>query len=311
MTALPDLRRPAGQPAPPLATAPLPAGPARRVPVRRPPVLATSASLLALLLLGFVAHLAGVGAVYHAREQQLGFAQLREDLANAVVPLSAVRDGELVEPGTPVALLEVPSLGLREVVRHGTASGVLASGAGHRRDTVLPGQTGTSVLFGRRAAFGGPFADVPELRRGDLLRVTTGQGVARFRVVGTRRAGDPVPPLPAGGARLTLVTADGPAFLPSGAVRVDADLEGTAFPAPPRGLAAAALPSEEQALAGDGRSAVTVLLLAQALLLAALGVAWARARWGARQAWVVGVPVLSLLGLAVAHAASALLPNLL
>lgn len=291
---------------------PAPTADPASVPVRvvTPPLAATSLVLLGVLLLGLAAHLLAVGAVYHARQQQLGYAQLREDLANAVAPVGPFRDGALLAPGTPVALLEIPSLGLREVVREGTTSRVLASGPGHRRDTVLPGQAGAAVLFGRRAAFGAPFGKIGRLSTGDALRVTTGQGTHEYRVVAVRRAGDPLPaPAPAG--RLTLVTAAGPPFLPDGALRVDADLVGPAQPSPARRVAAGTLPPSEQALAGDRGGLVALLLLSQVLLLAACACALVRARWGARQAWVVGAPVLGGLGLAVAHAASALLPNLL
>lgn len=280
-------------------------------PPRPAPVLATSLTLLAVLLLAFAGYVLGLGAVFHARQQQLGYATLRADLANAVAPVGQTRDGALLPAGTPVALLEVPGTGIREVVREGTGSRVTASGPGHRRDTVLPGQAGTSVLFGRRAGFGGPFAAVPALRRGTVLRITTGQGRQEFEVVAVRRDGEPAAPLAPGRSRVTLVTADGPAFVPSGVVRVDADLRGPATPAPARALAAGALPPSEQALAGDRTGLVGLLLLAQALLLVACAAAWARARWGARQAWVVGVPALTLLGLAVAHQTSVLLPNLL
>lgn len=275
-----------------------------------PPLLGTSLVLLGALLLGLAAHVLAVGAVYHARQQQLGYAQLREDLANAVAPVGPFRDGALLPPGTPVALLDVPSLDLREVVREGTTSRVLASGPGHRRDTVLPGQAGTSVLFGRRAAFGGPFRAIGRLSRGDELRVTTGQGTHEYRVVGVRRAGDPLAGPPTTG-RLTLVTASGPPFLPAGALRVDADLVGSAQSSPLRTVAAGTLPGSEQALAGDRGGLVALLLLSQVLLLVACAAAVVRARWGARQAWVVGAPVLGVLGLAVAHQTSALLPNLL
>lgn len=274
------------------------------------PLLATSLTLLGVLLLGLVAHVVGVGAVYHARQQQIGYGELREELATAVAPIGQSRDGALLPLGTPVALLEVPALGLREVVREGTSSRVLAAGPGHRRDTLLPGQGGTSVLFGRRAAFGGPFADLEKLPTGALVRVTTGQGRHEYRVVATRRAGDPLPPAAATG-RLTLVTAAGTPFLPDGALRVDADLVTPVQAAPPPAVAAGSLPSAEQALAGDRSGLVVLLLLSQLLLLAACAAAVVRSRWGARQAWVLGVPVLGVLGLAVAHQTSALLPNLL
>jgi sortase A len=66
--------------------------------------------------------------------------------------------------GTPVALLEIPRLGLREVIVEGTSSDPMMSGPGHRRDTPLPGQVGTSVIAGWRATYGGPFRSIDQLR---------------------------------------------------------------------------------------------------------------------------------------------------
>ncbi|MBC7372409.1 MAG: sortase [Frankiales bacterium] len=281
--------------------------------VRTPaPLAATSLSILAALLLGFVVYLGAVSPVEHARTQALAYAQLREDLANGVAPLGQSRDATLLAFGTPLALLEVPGTGTREVIREGTSSGVLAGGPGHRRDTALPGQAGTSVVFGRRAAFGGPFSGLGELRPGRVFAVTTAQGRHTYRVTGLRRAGDPVPPpVVPGRGRLTLVTATGAPFLPAGTLRVDAELVSPAQPAPPRLVTSTFLEPSERALHGDRSVLVTLVLWGQGLVLAACGVAWARARWGLRQAWVVGVPLLAAFGLAVAHESAQLLPNLM
>lgn len=282
------------------------------VPVRRSaPVAATALTLLAVLLLGFVAFTCGLSHVAHARAQDLAYADLREQLATGTAPVGGLDELGLTVPiGAPVALLEVPAAGLREVVLEGTTSGVLRDGPGHRRDSVLPGQAGTSVVFGRRAAFGGPFAQVPELRRGSEIAVTTGQGRFIYRVVGVRRGGAAAPaPLQAGAARLTLVTALGLPYLPESVVRVDADLVGAPAPAPAR--VATALTAAETALAGDSSSLLALLLWTQALLVAACGTAWLRARWGLRQAWLVAVPLLTVLAVAVSSSAVQLLPNLL
>lgn len=277
-------------------------------PVRPAPMAASSLLILAGLLLGFAGYVTGVGAVTHARTQRLAYAELRQQLADGTAPVSQLSlSGAPLPLGAPVALLEAP--GLREVVREGTTAEVLAGGPGHRRDTVLPGQQGTSVLYGRRAAFGGPLRALPRWHPGVLLTVTTGQGRQAFTVVGVRRAGSPIPPPVAGSARLTVVTADGAPFAPRGLVLVDAVATGPAQPtAPPRPVAL--LPAERP-LATDRGALVPLLLWAQALLVAACLVAGATRRWGARQAWLVGVPLLALLATATAAAASsAVLPNL-
>ena len=53
------------------------------------------------------------------------------------------------------------------------------------------------------------------------------------------------------------------------------------------------------------------MLWGQALVAAAVAVTWAWARWGRWHGWVVGVPLLGALGVAVANQAVCLLPNLL
>jgi sortase A len=302
-----DPARPEHRDGEPAAGRPAPSRAPRRV-----AVAGTALTILGALLLGFALAVSVAGRLAHARDQRVAYARLRADLANGTAPLGQTDvDGALLAAGRPVALLAIPALHLREVVLEGTTSRVLASGPGHRRDTPLPGQAGTSVVMGRAAAYGGPFGRVAALPRGTRLTVTTGQGTFAYAVTGTRRAGDPVPPLPAGAGRLTLVTASGPAYVPSGVVRVDAALVGKPQPAPPAVLGAGSLLASERPFAGDRAALVPLVLWSQALLLAGLAFTWARARWGRRQAWLAGVPVLVALGLAVAGATARLLPNLL
>ncbi len=143
-------------------------------------------SILAALLLGFVAHLGVVSQLRHDRDQQVAFADFRKALANATAPVGQTDDrGRLLAAGTPVALFDIPAAHVHEVVLEGTTSGVLASGPGHRRDTVLPGQAGTAVLFGRHSAYGGPFRSIANLKVGTTFTVTTGQGTHEFQ--GQRR----------------------------------------------------------------------------------------------------------------------------
>lgn len=273
------------------------------------------AVLVFLFILSFTAaaHLVIVSSLQHSASQSRSFASFRGALARGVAPIGPTDEaGNVLAMGTAVALLQIPSIGVDEVVAEGTSAGVLFDGPGHRRDSPLPGQVGTSVVFGRRGAFGGPFSDVPDLRVGDAIRVTTGQGVFDFKVTGVRYAGDPVPAAPeAGTSRLLLVTAAGRPFLPEGVVRVDAELDGQAVVGPPRLVPSANLPEEERIMAGDWRRLWALALWLQALIALSVVAVWAWHRWGRAQTWVVFLPPLLLVGLLVADEASRLLPNLL
>jgi hypothetical protein len=165
--------------------------------------------------------------------------------------------------------------------------------------------------MGRRATYGGPFARLASLSPGQLFRVTTGQGVSRYRVLDVRRARDPVPPFTPGQGRLILVTADGPAYFPSGVVRVDANLISKPQPAPAMVYSPADIGPTEAAMGTEPVAWVPLVLWGQGLLLAAIALGWMRAVWGRWQTWVVAIPVLGFFGLAVADQAARLLPNLM
>lgn len=274
---------------------------------------AEALNIVVLLIVAFLAQVTVVGRLEHDRDQQLAFADLREELANGTAPVGPIDpDGHRVGLGRPIALLEIPGLGLTEVVLSGTTAGVMASGVGHRRDTVWPGQAGVSVLMGRRTTYGGPFSAIGSLGPDDTLTVTTGQGTSTYRVLGVRHPGDPLPPVPAQGAgRLTLVTTTGNPLSPRDLVRVDAELVGTPMAPATPALSPAALPSPEQAMHGDIRALIPLVLWGLALLAGVFAVSWLQQSWGRWQAWVVGVPVLCYLALSVAGQASQLLPNLL
>jgi LPXTG-site transpeptidase (sortase) family protein len=309
---------PAPAAAPPSAPPPRPLSNRAQLALRLP---STALTIIAVLALTFVGHLAGVSQLQYARTQQIAYADFRAQLARGEAPVGQYKveftdSGEerqrLLHPGEAVAVLRIPALHVRTVVLEGTSSDVLESGPGHRRDTVLPGQAGTSVIMGRKAAYGGPFRDLDRLVPGDAITVITGQGEQQYRVTGLRLPGDPAPaPLEAAAGRLTLVTAAGPRFAPTDLLRVDAELISAVRPTPARKFGAAALPAAEQAMATDPAGWTPLVLWGQALLLAALALAWARVRWGGWQTWVAGVPLLGALGLAAADQGARLLPNLL
>ena len=271
-------------------------------------VLSTAFTMIAIVCLWVAVQLLFLSSVSQDRAQGLLYDDFRHQLGGATAPV-----GPTVPVGDPVALLSVPSIGLEQVVVEGTASGDLLVGPGHRRDTPLPGQVGSSVVYGRATTYGGPFGELTSLDKGDKIEVTVGQGPVVFTVSGVRRAGDPLPQPPAAGAaRLTLVTAEGSGRLgplaPESVVYVDADAE-EGYPAPSG--RASAVPESEQSMARD-TSALPLLALCLALLLAlTLGVIAARQRWSTALVWVVSAPLVIALAWATTDVVMRLLPNLI
>lgn len=266
-----------------------------------------------LLLLGFVAHTAAFSAFQHYRAQTIAYDELRVTLAKAETPVGQLTDEEtMVALGTPVALLEIPAIDLSEVVVEGSTSDVLRSGPGHRRDSVMPGQSGLSVILGRQTTYGGPFADLYRLAPGDDITITTGQGVNTYRVFGLRRAGDPMPPdLAANKGRLELQTADGLALFPSGVLHVDAELVSKTQQKPSLVMSYPALPPAERAMGQDSGAWFIAFFAFVFFAAAGVGMWWLWTRWGRWHAWLVGVPVLVALGVATADIVMNALPNLL
>lgn len=268
-------------------------------------VLVVSVSLmLELLVLS--------GLQQRAAQQRL-FDSFREQLALGTAPTGPTDlNGDVLALGDPVAYLEAPAIGLRQVVVEGTLPGTLFDGPGHRRDTPLPGQEGTSIIMGRRAAFGGPFARIADLDEGDRIRLTTGQGTYTYRVSGVRHDGDRAPGAPAEGrSRLILATADGAAFVPNGVVRVDAKLRKDADSGPARLVTVATLPAGEQFMASDTSTLFALVLWLQLLIALVAAFMWAWHRWSRAKAWVVFLPPLLLVGLLMSNEAARLMPNLL
>lgn len=268
--------------------------------------------IVAVVALSFLIELTVLGNLRHDRAQAQLAEDFRIELAKGTAPVGPLDDANKpLAAGAPVALLQIPKLGLREVVVEGSSSRTLMAGPGHRRDTPLPGQIGTSVITGRRATYGGPFGSINQLRTGDQIMVITGQGQQSFKVLDVRHAGDPLPPaLTRGQGRLTLVTTDGPALQPTDVLRVDAALTSEAQPRPAQ-LPSAALPPADALLAGDTSALLNVVGWAILLIAAAVATVWVRYSTGLWQAWVIGLPVLVAFGLTASDELATLLPNLL
>ena len=262
-----------------------------------------------LLALWFLLYALVLSGLQEARTQTLLYAQIREQFALGTGPV----DGS-IPYGSPVAVMSAKAAGLTNVVVvEGTTSAELTAGPGHLANTPLPGEAGSCVIMGRSTTFGRPFSQVTSLRAGDEMTITTSLGTFTYAVSGVRYPGDRLPAaLPAGGARLILVTsyAEGwrRGWAPDQTVFVDATLKGNAQPT---GRTPSTIPDTALPMQGFPSALMPLVLWMQGLVLAAVGIVWGRRRWGGWKTWLVGLPVAVALLWAAAETAILLLPNLI
>ncbi|HEX6932833.1 MAG TPA: class E sortase [Streptosporangiaceae bacterium] len=254
--------------------------------------------LLGVFLLGFLAYLYGISGVQEARAQSNAYATLRAELSQQVAPLAATT------PGAPVAILNIPAIGIKNmIVVEGTSPENTELGPGHVRSSPMPGETGVSEIFGRRATFGAPFGRLRELHRGDKVTVITGQGKAAYTVVASGDSShlvkDPAP------ARLLLLTACS-AAVPTTYCYLDAEL--TSAPQqdpggrPPLSVA-------EAPLSGDSSVLVLTLIWGLALVIISIAGTVAAARWSPWLAYLAAVPPALAVLWNLYQSLAALLPN--
>lgn len=257
-----------------------------------------------------VAYVGIFSALQEQRAQRQHYGSLRALLDPSSPEAPAI--GGAIRPGTPVAVMNAPAIGIRDlVIVEGSSSGDLAAGPGHLRASPLPGQVGESIVIGKSVSDGAPFSDIATLARGASITVTTGQGTFHYAVSDVRTAGQQLPPIPTGGSLLTLVTSQGHGWLgalaPDHLIYVDAVLRGTPVAAPDgRPIA---VPAAEYPGGSDISAWPLIVLWLELLLVGAAAGVWLWFRWGRWQAWLITAPVLFGLLWAASAAAVRLLPN--
>ncbi len=273
-------------------------------------VVRASLVVVAVLCLGLVAQLAFISSLEHRSSQISLYNSFRSQLALGTAPLGPTSDGKTpLHLGAPVALIRIPALHLQQVVVEGTTSSALTLGPGHQRSTVLPGGVGTSVILGRAQAYGGPFAHIGDLVRGDRITVVTGVGTSEFVVTRVRLAGEVVALPRAGTATLSLGTAYGSAFVPANVLWVDATLVGT--PQAATAPLLASVPAAERPLAIEFGTLWALLLWTLAAVAAVAAAVWTWMRRGHVQAWIIFFAPLTLIWLGMTGQMVKLLPNLI
>lgn len=263
-----------------------------------------AAALMLVLIVGFALFIPTLSGLSQQRTQTHLEQQLRSALMNGIAPVNGP-----IAPGTPVALLEMPSIGVRQVVVEGTTPERLRDGPGHLPGTVLPGQPGVSVILGRRLAHGAPFRDLESLAVGDVVQVTTGQGEHRYQVIdATLRAGADVAAFVGEGNMLILVTG-GSSLAPDDRYVVRAVLLGDPVT---RGQPSSTRPVtvDDLGLEGDTSAAAPLLGWVQVLALASVAAVVLAARIGGRVAWVLAAPPIALVCVVIWEHVVLLLPGL-
>lgn len=258
---------------------------------------------IGLLILLFFLYLFAFTPLTASRNQT----RLSHSLAGQPLAVFSLVAGHVPADGDPVAVLEIPAIRLHQVVVEGTSAADLMNGPGLLPGSALPGSPGNAVIAGRRVTFGGPFGDLPQLRKGERLRVVDGAGIFTYRVTRmfTVTAGQRDVVTPTRQDKLTLVTADS-SLVTSGRFVVQGSLVGKAVDVPG---SVVALPNYDLGLTGDpaaGGLAVFWTLLSLLVVVAAAVLAW---RW--ERPWLVylfTMPVFLACGLFACESVARALP---
>ena len=113
--------------------------------------------------------------------------------------------------GDPIATVAIGDLHPFTVLE-GTGQGSLDLGVGHAPSSVLPGGDGNAVLIGHRKLSDGPLDNLHAVSVGDQVKVDSRWGPSTYTVDKVQTlAADALSLAPTGAARLTVVTAAGPA----------------------------------------------------------------------------------------------------
>lgn len=152
----------------------------------------------AFALLGYAAYVMADSWIFE-RQANRDLERLQESHESAEGYKPTIQNGSLI------GRINVDRLGVSVVVLEGADEPVLARAAGHIAGTALPGEPGNVGIAGHRDTF---FRPLKNIRRDDIIRVTTPVGEFRYRVILTQVVNpDHVSVLDSDGSdSLTLVT---------------------------------------------------------------------------------------------------------
>jgi sortase A len=142
----------------------------------------------AALMLGYCAFVLADAWMFQNREKQK-LDRLRNDgrQAESAQPPAGSPTGPVllpvIGPDGLIGRMEISRLGVSVVVVEGTDKPALRRAAGHIVGTALPGQLGNVGIAAHRDTF---FRPLRNIRRDDIITLTTVRGEYRYRVVSTK-----------------------------------------------------------------------------------------------------------------------------
>jgi sortase A len=298
--------------------------------------------VVAILLGGLVVVLAtavvlyGIGPMIEGRDQYKLMATERtainDTLGEASGPNGVQLPTQPPVPGSPVGIVVIPALRLQAAVVEGVSSTQTMSGIGHVPGTAGLGQPGNAAVVGRKASYGGLFAHLDNLVRGDRIITATIEGQSVYRVRSVRMVtlsapgGSTTPttaPLfgrsqsssggptfegiygPSKGDQLTLVTSASNVPWNAGrAVVVVAKMQSTPYAPTPQ----ESLSPSQFGNSGEGGAWAQLLLALLAMGALAVGAVALYRRATTRSAYLLTIPPLLACTVLAVEAASRLLP---
>ena len=239
------------------------------------------ARVLCVLSIGSCVFGSVFAPLIHDRQSEMLEDRLASDLINGLAPVSYP-----IAVGAPVGLIEIPGRDIRTVVIEGTRARELSKAAGHLVGSALPGQPGVSAVLGRSRDHGAEFANLDQVKVGDEITATTGQGVHTYEVIDIAvRASRDMAAFQGEGHMLILATVvDG-----NDRLVVRASLTSPVFPGGEPAEHSTSV--DELGLTGDSTSWSTTALWLSLATIVALAYPVIVRQVGRRVAWMIVVPV--------------------
>ena len=78
----------------------------------------------------------------------------------------------MVAEGDPMAIIDLPTIGVTKYVVAGVETADLKKGPGHYPNTPFPGELGNAAIAGHRTTYGEPFRHLDDLKIGDPIVIT-------------------------------------------------------------------------------------------------------------------------------------------